>query len=154
MPRVKFIKKSYKAYPEFGIEKGDSYYYWKFNYGAVQKSKTKPRPQQLTRSAYQIGLYDIDDMKQALNTESGYETLCDELDSIKDSVQGLLDQCKESFDNIPEQLQDSCAAGCTLSERIESLESYHSELESIELEDGDEETLQNAIDEIQGAEPC
>lgn len=49
MPRV-HRQKAAKDYPEHGIAKGDTYYRWAFRYGGKRKSKTYPRPSQLTQS--------------------------------------------------------------------------------------------------------
>ena len=49
MPRVHFVRKAAKAHAG-GIEKGDSYYWWKFRYGGIRKSKTRPKRSQLTQS--------------------------------------------------------------------------------------------------------
>jgi hypothetical protein len=49
MPRV-HTSVARKAYPEFGIKKGDTYYYWQHYRGPVVRSKTRPRPSQLAGS--------------------------------------------------------------------------------------------------------
>ena len=58
MPRVYFVKKARKDYP-VGIKKGDSYYWWKFRYGGIHRSKTRPRPSQLTQSEFLSTIYAI-----------------------------------------------------------------------------------------------
>jgi hypothetical protein len=158
MPRVHKVENARKPDKEQGIKKGDTYYWWKFRYGGKLKSKTYPRPQQLTRSGYKIAMYDIDDMKQALYASEGASALQEALDSIKESIEELKGECEESLENIPEQLQETCGAGVLLTERIEELESYHSDLEAIDIDDetdieGDkEEYLQEKIEEIQGCD--
>ncbi len=150
MARVHFVKKAQKDDKEQGIKRGDSYYWWKFRYGGKIKSKTEPKPQQLTQSAYQIMLYDMADIISELNPENGVDSITEALDNLKQMIEDSREECEQSLENIPEQLRDSSGAGCTLTERIEELENWHRELEGIEVEDGDEELLQNTIEEIQG----
>ena len=38
MPKLNYVKKARKDYPESEIQKGDSYYWWQFNYGPKNKS--------------------------------------------------------------------------------------------------------------------
>ena len=56
MPRVYTVNAARKDYPDDGISKGDTYYYWKFNYGSKVKSKTYPKRSQLTRSHLKVRL--------------------------------------------------------------------------------------------------
>ncbi len=51
MPRVK-KQIAAKDYPDQGIQKGDTYFKWSFRYGGTVKSKTYPRPSQLTQSKH------------------------------------------------------------------------------------------------------
>jgi hypothetical protein len=154
MPRVHHVKKARKADRGNGIKKGESYYWWKFRYGGKCKSKTYPRPQQLTQSGFLMAVYDIDDMKNQLtpsDTASGIE---EALTAIKDAVETLKEECEGSFDNIPEQLQDTGSAGILLTERIDALDSYYNDLDCIDVDEEckDEDELQEKIDEIQGCE--
>lgn len=48
MPRVK-QQTAAKDYPDQGIVKGEKYYKWSFRYGGTYKSKTYPKPSQLTQ---------------------------------------------------------------------------------------------------------
>jgi len=160
MPRVNYVKKARKPDKEYGIKKGQSYYWWKFPYGAKIKSKTKPRRQQLTRSGYQIALYDIEDIKNNMMPAHGADYIRDDLENIKQMVSDLQDECKKSLENMPEQLQKTSAAGCVLTERIELLECYYVDLDNIAIDEDDVDNdtsindyLQEKIDEIQGCEP-
>ncbi len=54
MPRVTHVKKARKDNPV--CKAGESYYWWKFRYGGKRYSLTRPRPSQLTQSAYFGGL--------------------------------------------------------------------------------------------------
>ena len=157
MARLNFVKKARKDYPESNIKKGDSYYWWKFNFGRKQKSRTKPSRSRLTQSSFYSQLYDIQDTIAEAFTIEGIEG---DLESLVGDLQNLLDECQESLDAMPEQLQDTSAAGETLSERIENMETYINELEAIDatFEDGlsDEEKearLAEIVEEISNADP-
>lgn len=157
MTRAHFVKKAQKDYPEFGIKKGDSYWHWAFAFGPKYKSKTQPTRSQLTRSNFLSTLYSIEDsipdaFKECTTSddlESSMEQLISEIEELKDETQN-------SLDNMPSQLQDA-DSGQLLQERIEALESWISDLQSIDLsiEDdlSDEEKanrIQEIIEEIEG----
>jgi chromosome segregation ATPase len=169
MARAHFVKKARKDYPDDGIKKGDSYYWWKFNFSPfTHRQLTSPKRSQLTQSSFLSELYDIqDDISKAEFTD-GVE---DELQEFIDRIDELKDQAQESLDNMPEHLQESSQAGETLTERIDALEGWSSDLSSIDTEidkeqiseeigeDGDlvsdydkedvyEEQLQERIDKI------
>jgi hypothetical protein len=154
MPRVHHVKKARKADKDSGIKKGESYYWWKFRYGGKRKSKTYPRPQQLTQSGFLMAVYDIDDMKNCLQVSDEANELQASLETIKEAVETLKEECEESFENIPDQLQDTGSAGILLTERIEALEEYYNELDNIDVDIAvtDEDELQEIIDSIQGCE--
>lgn len=151
MARLHYVKKARRTYYGTGIKKGSGYYWWKFNYGAKQRSKTKPKPQQLTRDDYAILLLDVDDIKDDLSVGMGGQDVSANLDSIKEMLDEAKDRYQESFDNMPDQLQETSMAGEILTERIEALESYMEDFEGIEVNDDmNEEELQGVIGEIQG----
>jgi len=158
MARLNFVKKARKDYPESNIKKGDSYYWWKFNFGRKQKSRTKPPRSRLTQSSFYSQLWDIQDTIAETITVEGVEG---DLESLIGDLQNLLDECQESLDAMPEQLQESSAAGQTLSERIENMETYINELEAIDTSfeetDGSademEARLEEIVEEISNADP-
>ena len=157
MARLNFVKKARKDYPESNIKRGDSYYWWKHNFGRKQKSRAEPSRSQLTQSSFYSQLYNIQDTIAESFTVEGIEA---DIESLVGDLQNLLDECQESLDNMPEQLQETSAAGETLTERIENLETYINELESIDTEFEDdlseeetEERLQVIIAEIGSADP-
>ena len=63
-----------------------------------------------------------------------YGTGDDAVEGIKDALQELMDTAQDSFDNMPEQLQDS-DSGMTLQERIDSLESAIDDLDNIDIDE-------------------
>lgn len=128
---------------EIFIAKGESYYWWQFMNGGKNFSKTPPKRSQLTQSGFLSGLYELEDRIGEMNCETK-EDFDSEKEDILSEIEGMKDQCQESLDNMPEQLQ-SAPTGELLQERIDNLDSWYSEIESIEVEDYDEETLREEI---------
>jgi len=135
MARCTHVKKSRKKIPESrcgipgGIPKGSEYYWWKFRRGGMHYSLTPPKRSQLTQSAFFATVYNIEDVKEAL-------------EELKDEAQGNLE-------NLPQGLQENHM----LNERIENLESAISELDGIDVPDDEasEEDFENAIEEVSNA---
>lgn len=154
MARANFVKKSRKAIPDAGIKVGDSYYWWKFRFGGKHVSKTAPTRSQLTQSGFLSSLYEIEDRI----SDSVCETK-DDFDSFKEELTGdienLKDECQDSLDNMPEHSQESSSSGELLRERIDGLESWISEIESIEVDwdedsdDDESDAVQTALEELQ-----
>lgn len=124
------------------IAKGESYYWWAFQYRPKQYSKTAPRRSQLTQSDFLSQLYDLEDRLESCSVANK-----DDFDSFKEElmseIETLKDECQEKLDNMPEQLQ-SAPSGEILQERIDALENWHSEIESIEC-DVDEEQIAEEV---------
>lgn len=147
MPRVTHVKKARQDNPV--CKKGESYYWWKFRYGGKRFSLTYPTRSQLTQSNFLGQLYDLQDEQHfsECESETDFETA---VDSLVNEVQSLADECQESRDNMPEQLQDA-NAGELLGERVEALEQWISELESVDVsidEDLDEDEKESRIEEV------
>jgi len=178
--QVHFVKSARKDNPFAGIKKGDSYYWWQFAFSSKSFSKKPPKPQQLTRSDFLISVYDIQDRISGMQPET-FEDFNNERDEIVNDIQELATEQEEKRDNMPETLQDS-ATGELLQERHDSMDEWASEIESVELEEDDEEEIrreirddcdekitddeldervkeriaeiiQNAVEELQGKEP-
>jgi hypothetical protein len=157
MTRAHFVKKAQKDYPEFGIKKGDSYWHWAFAFGPKYKSKTQPTRSQLTRSSFLSTLYSIEDgISNAFKECTTSDDLESSMEQLISDIEELKDETQNSLDNMPSQLQDA-DSGQLLQERIEALESWISDLQSIDLsiEDdlSDEEKanrIQEIIEEIEG----
>lgn len=130
MPRVHTVKKARKDYPNQGIQKGDTYYWWEFRFGGKVRSKTYPKPSQLTQSEFLGTLYDIEERLGDLTLDD-VEEGC--LDDIISELENLRDETQDKWDNIPEQLQDTSDAGMLLQERVDSLEEFISDLENVDL---------------------
>lgn len=154
MPRVNYVKKARKDNP--AVKKGESYYWWKFRYGGKHYSRNRPRPSQLTQSAYLSQVRGLIEMIEDNSTETW-----DDFDSLREEVKSELDnirdECQSNLDNMPDQLQYA-PVGELLQERINALESAESDIDYIDEFNEDEPTLgdfddndefENAYDEWQ-----
>lgn len=146
------------------IKKGESYYWWQFMHGGKIISKQRPRQSQLTQSDFLSQAYEIGERIEDFTCESK-----DDFDSFKDELisdlENLRDETQEKLDNMPYQLQEA-PTGELLQGRVESVEEWISEIESIECEEYDEdedetlsedeisekkqELISEAISELQG----
>ncbi len=114
--------------------KGETYYTWKFNYGGAHRSRTYPLPSQLTQSEFLSTVY------AAGETISGLDYSCsaDDLEAYISDATSLIeearDQAQESFDNMPEGLQQG-DTGQLLESRVEACDEMLSELEGVDLEE-------------------
>ncbi len=122
MPRVHHVKKARKDNP--AVKKGESYYWWKFRYAGKRYSKTRPKSSQLTQSEFLSRLYAIDEQDTPWS-----------LEDLKDELESLQEMCEDSLQNMPEQLQDSSESGQLLQERIDGLEDWIGQLDSLEDDD-------------------
>lgn len=131
MPRVHTVKKSMKEYPGTDIKKGDTYYWWEFRYGGLRRSKTYPKPYQLTNSPFLQGMYRAQETQQNLVADDGLEQ------AIQDLAQELRDlgeEAQSSFDNMPEGLQQG-DTGQLLEARVSAMEAAADALEEIDFSD-------------------
>lgn len=129
MPRVTFVKKARKANKDAGIEKGDSYYWWKFRVGrsSIKRiSLTRPRQSQLTLSEFLSGMYAcqeaIEDAASACSDAEGMQALADALNDAKSSVEELRSDCEEKAGNLENVFPNGCPSLETLTARIEQCE--------------------------------
>lgn len=140
MARVTTVKKAQKDIPNTDIKKGDSYYWWKFRFGGKHFSKTPPKRSQLTQSGFLSQLYDLQDRIAEFTAEAK-----EDFDSFKEEImseiENLKDECQNSLDNMPEHLQEGSSSGQTLTERIDALDNWYSEIDGIECEEYDEENI-------------
>lgn len=137
MPRVHHVNKARKNNP--AVKRGESYYWWKFRYGGKRYSATRPRPSQLTQSAYYSTVRAlVEQIEDADVTDNNdFVTLQDDVAS---ELANLLDETQSSLDNMPEPLQYS-PTGELLQERIDACENAQSEVESADEFDEDEPDL-------------
>lgn len=150
MPRVHFVKKARKDVKNSDIKKGESYFWWKFNYGAKHVSRTKPKQSQLTQSAFLSQIYDIQDRIEGMATDSDFET---EISDIVSELENLRDECEDKRSNMPDQLQDS-GSGEILQNRVDSVQEMIDELEGIDkdVEEPNEEEAKDDVGEKEEGE--
>lgn len=117
------------------VKKGQEYYSWKFRNSPAQISLTYPKPQQLTRSEFMITVYDIQDRLDSLAIPEGNDAsvLESEVEEICSEIETLRDETQEKLDNMPQQLQDA-DTGQLMQERIEALDEWKNNLESIDYD--------------------
>jgi hypothetical protein len=135
MPRVNFVKAARKDNPI--CKKGESYYWWKFRYGGKRYSLTRPRPSQLTQSAYYSSIRSLAEQIGDHSTPDDNDELTAFRDEIKDEIESIRDECQGSLDNMPDQLQYA-PTGELLQERIDACDEAINELKNIEEFDEDE----------------
>lgn len=118
------------------VKKGDTYYWWQFKNSPKQISATKPKRQQLTQSSFYITVWDLEDNLEALSASS-VDDLQSERDNITEEIETLKDETQGSLDNMPEGLQQG-DTGQMLQERVDALENWKDELDSVDLDDYEE----------------
>jgi hypothetical protein len=158
--------KAKKDYLDYGIKKGEMYYWWQHRFHPKRYSKTLPTRSMTTTSDFLGQLYELEDgMPDRFKYDENMtaDDLSSELDSFKDEIQNLLDETNEKLENMPDGLRENSSSGEMLQERIDGLENWISELDGIdpsgidednENEDPDydrEAAFQEVIDEILGS---
>jgi len=147
MAKLNFVKSARKDNLEHGIKKGDSYYWWSFRSGSFfvkRFSKERPRRSQLTQSDFYAELWDIeDDISEIIPSE--IEDVESVIEELKDRIQNLRDETEEKLYNMPEGLQQG-PTGELLQERVDSLDNWISELDSIDFEG----SIEEIVEELQG----
>lgn len=133
--------------------KGETYYTWSFRYGGEYRSRTYPKQSQLTQSSYLSQVYALqEDVEETVCPDT-----CDELQCLIDDwvtyLEGVRDECQESFDNMPEGLQQG-DTGQLLEARITTCDEVISNLQNVDTsydedseEDADGEGLQQFLEE-------
>lgn len=149
MARAHFVQLARKDNP--AVKKGESYWWWKFRYSPRRYSPTKPPQSQLTNSPFMSEVYSIQEEMGDLDVD-GIMGMGDvELENWIERIQNLGDECQDSLDNMPEQIQETSTSGELLNDRIQDLEAWANELESVDtdIEDGLEEVdLRDRCEEI------
>lgn len=134
MSRLHFVKSANKAYPQAGIAKGDSYYWWQSYRQPRRLSKERPRASQHASSEYEQSVLSLCEALEDANSmwdEGDRDQLVSDLEAIRDSEQ-------EKFDNLPEgfQLGDT---GMLIEERVNNLDDWIGELNNLDFEEVNED---------------
>jgi hypothetical protein len=145
MAKVNFVKAARKDYQEHGIKKGEPYYHWSFRFGGKRISKIKPKPSQLTNSPFTSELYAIQE-EIADAAPADKDSLKDMVDDWAGRARELGEQSQESFDNMPEGLQQG-DTGQMLEERANAMSQWADDLEGVDLDDEDCE-LDDMLEQI------
>jgi predicted nucleic acid-binding Zn-ribbon protein len=148
MAHAELIQHAAKDYPECGIKKGESYYKWSFRFGGVHRSKTRPKPSQLTQSDFLSRLYQAQEFFEDLKADA-YETVADfnaEVENVKSDLEALSSDTQEKLDNMPEGLQQG-DTGQLLENRVSEVESLNGEFDSLDYEEPEAEELSGAYKE-------
>jgi hypothetical protein len=146
MARVNIVKRAQQDYPEQGIKKGDTYYWWKFRSGGMHRSKTMPRGSQLTQSEYTGGVLSAQETVEDMKPES-YEHVDDfksDVESIQGDLESLKSDIEDKLNNMPEGLQQG-DTGQLMQERIDNLDTLISEFDSLDLNEPDEDDVTEAL---------
>ena len=102
MPKVNFVQ-ARKAYPQFGIDKGERHFVWTLKTGPRSSStfrqKEQPKPWQLTSSPYLQQAYRLEHQAAEFSGDA------DDLGTMIDEIDTLRDEAQQSLDNMPESLQ-------------------------------------------------
>lgn len=150
MARVHFVKAARKDYPDAGIKKGESYYWWEFRYGGTHKSKERPKPSQLTQSEFLSQAYALNERIEELSADNA-EDLKSEVEDICSEIRSLGEEQADKISNMPDSLQEG-PTGEMLQNRADACEEWADNLEQVDL-DIDEPTEDDAISALDIGEP-
>lgn len=137
-----------KDYPAEGIKKGDEYYSWTPGFrGRTMRSKTPPRPSQLTANDFLIAYYGVveeieDALADVANADKPILT-ADEYGTMRDgwvsNLEDARDELQDKFDNMPQGFQEG-DTGQTMTERIDAAGTFANELTSVDFDEDEMET--------------
>jgi hypothetical protein len=150
MPKVHTVQHARKDYPDAGIKKGDTYYWWEFRFGGLHRSKNYPKPSQLTQSEFLSAVYDLNDRISAMDNSMSLEDIRSEVEGIAEEFRSRAEECEEKKSNMPDQLQESMT-GELLQERADSCNELADNLEGVDIPDDSEvesDAKETAEDEI------
>lgn len=130
-----------KDYPSEGIKKGDTYFKWEFRFGGTYRSKTYPKPSQLTQSKVSGALAAGEVLEAALTDATCIEDITAAIEDAVSDIREVADEYQESVDNMPEGLQegptgqDCLEKADNLNEWADDLENALGDIESLDASD-------------------
>ena len=128
MARVNTAKAA-KDYPQHGIKKGDTYYYWQLYKGPKQMSLNRPRPSQLTGSDKLSRVYAaVESVEDSLESRDRDEVV-EALNDAADEVREVAEEYGESADNMESAFPNGSPTIEECREKQENLEAFADELE-------------------------
>lgn len=155
MARVTKVEHAQKDYPEHGIKKGDTYWWWKHRNGPKQFSKAPPRPSQTAGSPFLSQAYGFGESLEAVLDLDDAKAVVEE---VKSDAESLRDEVEGNLQNMPDSLQQG-PTGELLQGRVDSLQEMIDELDSLDLDverdegetdDEWEARLEGVLDEVRG----
>lgn len=121
-------KTAAKDYPDAGIVKGDTYYSWQLYKQPVRRSKTRPRPSQLTGSAKLSAAYAVQEaLQDALDTATTPEDVVNALDDAATVTREVADEYQESADNMRDAFPNGSPTIEECEEKAAALEQFAGE---------------------------
>jgi flavin-binding protein dodecin len=130
MPKV-FTAKAAKDYPDHGIVKGQTYFYWSNFRGPKQMSATRPRRSQITGSSKLAAVYAVEEaLEDAVNEATTPEELVAALDDAISGAEDCVSEYEESISNLEEGFPNGCPALDETNEAKDSIEAWKDALES------------------------
>ena len=142
MPQIHTVKAARKDYPEAGIKKGETYYWYSQRIytggrwvGRTTKTKIYPKQSQLAHGFRRDVLllqetYDF-------NKAGDFAELEMRRDEVKVDIEQMADEERAKLDNMPEQFQDG-EAGQIIHSRIEGMEEVLSSLDAVNIPNDDD----------------
>lgn len=138
MARV-FTAKAAKDYPNHGIKKGDTYYYWTPGFrGTKQMSKTPPKASQLTTSKMSAAYAAGEALEEAIDSASCVQDLADALEEAASEIRSVAEEYEEASqaetgngNRVPnaDEMEEKAQG---LNDWADSLENDQSEIEGLD----------------------
>ena len=134
MATAHYQKHARKDYPEFGIKKGQPYWWWRFYMGPRIMSAVKPKRSQLTRSWYLQRIYDCDDQILELDADQlDMADLIDDIEEIHDRLEAAYDLCEGKLEACPKEFRDTQTGAQILKNRMTLLKPILHRLKALML---------------------
>jgi hypothetical protein len=115
MPKVHYVEKAMKDYPDDGVFAGESYYWWRCRPnpgkpGVTKRSRLYPRRSELTQSPFLATAYAmVENLPTAflMTTHEELEEVAKDLEALARELADLGDGERAKLDSLPPQLWDA-----------------------------------------------
>lgn len=151
MSKVHFVKAAAKAYPHSGIEKGDSYYWWKPFRMGKRMSKERPKGSQVASSDYARGVLAAVEALEEWS-QSGDPWTESERDDLVSEIEQIRDEEQDKFDNLPEGFQQG-DTGIMIEQRVSDLDEWINELEGLEFDEENKYESETPLEQALASSP-
>lgn len=138
------------------IKAGERYYEWSFRYGGTRRQHEKhgrPKQSQLTQSKMSGVYAACEDAEAAIAAAGSTEDIAAALNDCASAVSDVKSEYEDGLSSLPQGLQDAGGPGGQTQEKIDALDEFASELESV-ASDIENETfvpVENETDEDSAA---